>query len=97
MGLACAGVLLPAQVRMPDRIEEREDPKLPDGTSQKEAILKADHERTLKDADALIRLAEDLKIDIEKNDRHVLSLGTLKKLDEIEKLTKRMRGRLKRQ
>lgn len=41
-------------------------------------------------------MAEDLKIDLEKNDRHVLSVGTLKKLDDIEKMTKRIRGRLKR-
>ncbi|MDZ4798157.1 MAG: hypothetical protein SGI92_08345 [Bryobacteraceae bacterium] len=85
----------PAQVR-PEHPEAREDPKLPDGTSQKEAILKADFAQSLKDADALIKMAEDLKIDLEKNDRHVLSLATLKKLDEIDKMTKRIRGRLKR-
>jgi hypothetical protein len=33
---------------------------------------------------------------MEKNDRHVLSVGTLKKLDDIEKLSKRIRGRMKR-
>jgi hypothetical protein len=72
------------------------DPKLPDGTSQREAILKADHAKSLKDADELLRLTTDLKEDLEKNDRHVLSVATLKKLDDIEKLTKRIRGRMKR-
>jgi hypothetical protein len=90
-----AVVAAPGQVR-PDRPEEHEDPKLPDGTSQKEAILKADFAQSLKDADTLIRMAEDLKIDLEKNDRHVLSVRTLKKLDEIDKMTRRIRGRLKR-
>ena len=72
------------------------DPKLPDGRSQKEAILKADHAKSLEDAGELMKLSENLKIDLEKNDRHVLSVGTLKKLDEMEKLVKRIRGRMKR-
>ena len=72
------------------------DPKLPDGRSQKEEILKADHAKSLEDAGELMKLSEDLKIDLEKNDRHVLSVATLKKLDEMEKLVKRIRGRMKR-
>ena len=73
------------------------EPRLPDGRSQKEEILKAEHAKSLEDAGELMKLAEELKIDLEKNDRHVVSVGTLKKLDEIEKLAKRIRGRLKRQ
>ena len=73
-----------------------EEPRLPDGRSQKEEILKVDHERSLKDAGELMRLSEELKIDLERNDRHVLSVATLKKLDEMEKLVKRIRGRMKR-
>lgn len=92
----CANCDTVAVPQGPTPPEGREDPKLPDGTSQKEAILKADFAQSLKDAGALIKLAEDLKIDLEKNDRHVLSVGTLKKLDDIEKVTKRIRGRLKR-
>lgn len=78
------------------RASDAADPKLPDGRSQKEAILKADHEKSLEDADELMKLSEELKIDLEKNDRHVLSIPTLKKLDEMEKLVKRIRGRMKR-
>ena len=33
--------------------------------------------------------------EIEKNESYVLSLGTLKKADEIEKLVKRIRARLR--
>ena len=73
-----------------------EDPRLPNGKSQKEEILKADHQKSLEDAGKLMQLTEELKIELEKNDRHVLAVGTLKKLDDIEKLTKRIRGRLKR-
>ena len=72
------------------------DQRLPNGKSQKEEILKADHEKSLEDAGKLMELTEELKIELEKNDRHVLSVSTLKKLDDIEKLTKRIRSRLRR-
>ena len=79
------------------QVRKQEEPaRLPDGRSQNEEILKADHERNLKDAGELLRLAEELKMELEKNDRHVLSLGMLKKTEEIEKISKRLRGRMKR-
>ena len=71
------------------------DVKLPNGKSQRDEILKAEHEQNLKDAAELADLAEQLKIDLEKNDRFVLSMATLKKTDEIEKLAKRIRTRLR--
>jgi hypothetical protein len=70
--------------------------RMPDGKSQQEEILKAEHEQNLKDAARLVAMAEDLKQDLEKNDRHVLSMGTLKKTDEIEKLVRKIRSRLRR-
>jgi hypothetical protein len=70
--------------------------KLPSGKSQKEEILKAEYEQSLKDVAELAKLAEDLKSELEKNDRHVLSVNALKQLDTIEKLTKKIRSRLKR-
>jgi hypothetical protein len=74
---------------------EEEDVVLPNGKSQKEEILKAEHQQNLKDAADLAELAEQLKIDLEKNDRYVLSMATLKKTDDIEKLAKRIRARLR--
>ena len=71
------------------------DVKLPNGKSQRDEILKAEHEQNLKDAAELAQLAEQLKIDLEKDDRFVLSMATLKKTDEIEKLAKRIRTRLR--
>ncbi len=69
--------------------------RLPDGKSQQEEILKDEHAKTLKDAGRLVDLAEQLKAEIEKNERHVLSVSTLKKAEEIEKLAERIRKRLK--
>ena len=79
-----------------DPLPDVSDSRLPNGKSQKEEILKADHEKSLEDAGKLMQLTEDLKIELEKNDRHVLAVSTLKKSDEIEKLTKRIRSRLRR-
>ena len=68
---------------------------MPNGKSQKEEILKAEHQQNLKDAAELADLAEQLKADLEKNDRYILSMSTLKKTDDIEKLVKKIRARLR--
>jgi hypothetical protein len=69
--------------------------RLPNGKLQRDEILKADFQKSLDDARELSKLADELKIDLEKNDRYVLSIATLKKTEEIEKLAKRIRDRLK--
>ena len=98
--LAILVPLLALALQPPSRREPPEPPpingdaRLPNGKSQQEEILKADYEKSLKDASALIELAEQLKSDLEKNDRHVLSIAALKKTEEIEKLAKKIRTRL---
>jgi hypothetical protein len=96
---ALVAPLLALALQGPSRHERQEPPttgdvRLPNGKSQQEEILKAEHEKSLKDAAALVDLAEQLRADLEKNDSHVLSIGTLKKTEEIEKLAKRIRARL---
>jgi len=96
---ALGGMLAAFAVLALPQVEPRQEPPappLPNGKSQQEEILKAEHERNLKDAAQLVEVAGQLKEDLEKNDRHVLSLATLKKTDEIEKLVKRIRSRLRR-
>jgi hypothetical protein len=91
--------LLNAQLRDPPHgaeETERETGRLPNGKDQKNEIAKADYENNLKDARELMDLAKSFEEDLEKDDRFVLSITSLKKLDDIEKLTKRIRGRLKR-
>ena len=79
-----------------DRHIQRDELKLPNGKSQQDEILKADFQKTLQDAAELVKLAEQLQDDLIKNDRHVLSIATLKKTEDIEKLAKRIRTRLKK-
>ena len=72
-----------------------EDIRLPNGKLQRDEILKMNYEQNVRDAEELTMLARSLEEDLEKDDRFVLSLSSLKKLDDIEKLTKKIRGRLK--
>jgi hypothetical protein len=77
-------------------IKDEPDVKLPNGKSQKDEIIRVDYERNLRDAGELARLAGEIKDDLEKGDRYLVSLKTLKKLDDAEKLTKDIRQRLRR-
>jgi hypothetical protein len=96
-----ATILLPAQQAQsphgpPIPEGPPEDVRLPSGKMQREEILKSDYQKSLEDARALSKLADELKVDLEKNDYNVLSLATLKKVDEIDKLAKHIHDRLKR-
>jgi hypothetical protein len=73
----------------------RQDVKLPNGKSQRDEMLKADHRKNLEDAATLVELTEALKRELEKNDRYVLSVSSLKKTEDIERLAKRIRARLR--
>jgi hypothetical protein len=76
--------------------EDHSDVKLPNGRSQQEEILKADYQKTLQDAAELVKLAEELQDDLIKEDRHVLSIASLKKTEDIEKLARKIRTRLRK-
>ena len=75
--------------------EKEEDIRLPNGKLQRDEILKAEHEKSLKDASDLIRLAQELKADLEKSGSFVVPVQTIRRTEEIEKLAKRVRSRLK--
>jgi hypothetical protein len=89
--------LLPAQKNSaPAPGEPAEDIRLPNGKKQQDEILKAEYEQNVKDAQELLNIARAFEEDLEKDDRYVLSVSSLKKLDDMEKLTKRIRSRMKR-
>jgi hypothetical protein len=99
----CLGTLLAvavtfSQVTVPPEQPPKEetDRKLPNGKSQNEAILKDEYAKTLKDAAQLVELSQALENELKANDSHVLSVASLKKAEEIEKIAKRIHGRLRR-
>jgi hypothetical protein len=73
---------------------DQEDTKLPSGKLQSEEILKADFNNSLRDLDRISKLAGEIKIEMEKKGRLVLSIPLTKKTEEMEKLAKRIRGRM---
>jgi hypothetical protein len=74
---------------------QEQDVQLPSGKSQRDEILKAERDQNIKDAAQLVELAQQLQQELEKNDRFVFSLNTLKKTDEIEKLARKIRSRMR--
>ena len=85
----------PPPARSPHPFDPDADVRLPNGKLQKDEILKADFQKSLDEARELSKLADELKADLEKNDRYVLSIPTLKKTEDIEKLAKRIHDRMK--
>src|SRR5215469_4927676 len=72
---------------------QSEEVRLPNGKSQREEILKAEYTKNLADATELAHLAAEVKDDIEKNQSYAVSVKTLKKLDDIGKLSHNIHGR----
>jgi hypothetical protein len=62
----------------------------------RDAIIKEDYKRNLQDAAALARLADELKTELENGDKNVVSVKTMRKAEDIEKLAKSIHSRLKR-
>ncbi|HEX4232525.1 MAG TPA: hypothetical protein VHZ07_27945 [Bryobacteraceae bacterium] len=73
---------------------EEDEKRLPDGKSQNNAIAKQEHEAALKDADQLIALAKQLKEQLVKAGDYVVPVASVKKTEDIEKLARKIRGRL---
>ena len=63
--LALTPCLAP-QIRPPRERSSDSDTRLPNGKPQQDEILKADHERDLKDAAQLIELSQQLKQELER-------------------------------
>ena len=100
LSLAAAPLIANAQEEDPrfpriPRIPDNDDARLPNGKSQKNAMAKQNHEEALKDAEELVTTAQQLKDEIKKAGSYVVPVESLKKTEEIEKLARRIRGRLK--
>jgi hypothetical protein len=96
LGLLAAGVVR-AQTLTPQIIHGDDDTsrRLPNGKLQTDAILKSEYDQNVKDAQKLESLAKSIEAELDDNDEYVLSLGMLKKLEDIEKISKRMQSRIR--
>jgi hypothetical protein len=93
---AQAPIPMPQRPVPPEAPGAENDVRLPNGKLQRDEIAKADYKKNLDDAIELARLAEELRADLEKETAFVVSLKTIKKTEDIEKLERNIRGRLKR-
>jgi len=59
------------------------------------AKAKADREQNIKDATRLAQLAAEVKQELENGSEFTLSVASLRKADELEKLSKKLHTRLK--
>ena len=72
-----------------------EEQRLPNGKSQRDEIAKQQHADALKDVDNLLAMVEELRDELKRAGDYVVPVGSVRKTEEIEKLAKRIRGRLK--
>ncbi len=72
-----------------------EDQRLPNGKSQRDEIARQQHADALKDVESLVTAAEELRDELKRAGDYVVPVTSVRKTEEIEKLAKRIRGRLK--
>ena len=85
----------PRNPHLPRTPDPDEDRKLPNGKSQKDEIAKQDHQKALNEAESLLSIAQELRDELKKAGDYVVPVSSVKKTEEIEKLARRIRGRLK--
>ncbi len=85
-----------AQQQPPGQPEDQADKPFPVTSKQIEEILKADHEKNLKDLEKMSKLVAEVQADTRKVSHDVISVQSLRDLEQIEKLSRTIRGRMKR-
>ncbi|MCZ2153026.1 MAG: hypothetical protein LC114_03825 [Bryobacterales bacterium] len=75
---------------------DEEGPRLPNGKLQRDAILKHDLKRDLKDLREIRQLSDELIDELQADTAFVLSIKSLKKLERIEKLAGDVRKRVRK-
>jgi len=95
IALTLAVVLTLAVAAWPQSRDRDKTPRLPNGKSQRIAILKENHRKSLADVAEIRQLARELEEELSANTEYVLSLDALKKTERIEDLAAAIRKRMK--
>jgi hypothetical protein len=96
LSAGCLLVALSAGAAALQQEPQEPDVKLPSGKSQREEILKEQHKQNLRDIEEVLDLAAQVKAELEKNNYHVLSIESLKKVKRIEKTAHKVHERMRR-
>jgi hypothetical protein len=67
----------------------------PEATATKSNPSDARKAQILEDTNRLYRMAEELKAEVAKSNKDILSVAVVKKADEIEKLAKSLKDRMR--
>ncbi len=87
------GQHFPGQVHQPADIDPLTDPHRLE--QQEEARSTERQKRLVADTDKLLALATDLKQQVDKTNKNILSVDVIKKAEEIEKLAHSVKERMK--
>ncbi len=71
-------------------------PGLKTRQQQRNAILKEDHEKSLKNVAEILTLAKQLEEELDKNKEHIIDIRTLRKAERIEDLARNVKNRMRR-
>jgi len=96
VGVCLAQIPQPPIPNLPPPPGTPSDARLPSGKLQRDEIARADYKHNLEDAAQLLKLATELKADLDKETAFVVSVKEIKKTEDIEKLARGIRGRMKR-
>lgn len=77
--------------------EEDEGPRLPSGKLQRDAILEHEHKKNLEDLREIQKISAELIEELEASSGYVFSIQNLKKMEQMEKLSKQVKNRFKKQ
>jgi hypothetical protein len=83
----------PGQVHQPADLDPNTDPHRLE--QQEEARSTERQKRLVADTDKLLALATDLKQQVDKTNKNILSVDVIKKAEEIEKLAHSVKERMK--
>lgn len=87
---------LPGQSPTPEPGGDKpDDAKLPNGKSRADAIAADEHKKAVEEANELVASAQKLRDDIKNAGKFVVPVAAVRRTEEIEKLAKRIRGRLR--
>jgi hypothetical protein len=89
------GILLPEANRIPDKNEQME---MHEKNAKQQDFAAANAERRKQiadDTEKLLKLANDLKAEVDKSNKDTLSLGVIRKADEIERLAHMVKEKMK--
>lgn len=70
-------------------------PPVPEVSQDLNRVLKEDHAKNLEDLRRMQRLLWEVRTEVAKGSPYVLPLQSIKKLEEIEKLSKTIRSRMR--